>query len=154
MKFIGQFGEQGVRYYLHVPKGQAEVLSRQVPFYSPKSSPRIHQGNGPCFPLSVLLAWQVVKSDSASATVPEIELEIPTATQKGTITTVEGLLSEAASGLRALQAIICFRLDCCEECGSISCHCNQRQLCRISGVLWTPQQQQLWTRSWKSWMHA
>ena len=39
VKFIGQFGEQGVRYSLQVPKGQAEVLSRQVPFYSPKSAP-------------------------------------------------------------------------------------------------------------------
>lgn len=74
IKFTGQFGEKGVRYQLTVPKGQPNVLSRQV-----------------------------VKSDSASVTLPELEFEIPTSTQKGTITTVEGLLSEAATGLRSYQ---------------------------------------------------
>ena len=46
---------------------------------------------------------QVVKSDAASASVPELEFEIPPATQRGTITTVEGLLREAGDALRALQ---------------------------------------------------
>ena len=46
---------------------------------------------------------QVVKSDSATVTVPELEFEIPTGTQKGTITTVEGMLREAGDALRALQ---------------------------------------------------
>lgn len=46
---------------------------------------------------------QVVKSDSATVTVPELEFEIPAATQRGTITTVEGLLREAGDALRALQ---------------------------------------------------
>lgn len=46
---------------------------------------------------------QVVKSDAATASVPELEFEIPPATQKGTITTVEGLLREAGDALRALQ---------------------------------------------------
>lgn len=43
---------------------------------------------------------QVVKSDSATVRVPELDFEIPAATQKGTISTVEGLLSDAASNLR------------------------------------------------------
>lgn len=46
---------------------------------------------------------QVVKSDTATAQIPELEFEIPAATQKGTITTVEGLLGDAADNLRALQ---------------------------------------------------
>ena len=46
---------------------------------------------------------QVVKSDSASVTIPELEFEIPSSTQKGTITTVEGILSDAAMGLRDTQ---------------------------------------------------
>ncbi len=46
---------------------------------------------------------QVVKSDAATASVRELEFEIPPATQKGTITTVEGLLREAGDALRALQ---------------------------------------------------
>lgn len=33
----------------------------------------------------------------------ELEFEIPAATQRGTITTVEGLFREAADALRALQ---------------------------------------------------
>ena len=36
------------------------------------------------------LSRQVVKSDYASITVPEIDLEIPCLSQKGEITTVEG----------------------------------------------------------------
>ena len=46
---------------------------------------------------------QVVKADSATATVPELEFEIPAGTQRGTITTVEGLLREASDALRVLQ---------------------------------------------------
>ena len=47
---------------------------------------------------------QVVKSDSATIRVPELDFEIPAATQKGTISTVEGLLSDAASNLRCALA--------------------------------------------------
>ena len=44
-----------------------------------------------------------MKSDSAVVTVPQLEFEIPAATQKGSITTVEGLLMDAASNIRLLQ---------------------------------------------------
>lgn len=54
------------------------------------------------FPVSGL-PDQVVKSDAASVSVPELEFEIPPATQRGTITTVEGLLREAGDALRTLQ---------------------------------------------------
>jgi hypothetical protein len=46
---------------------------------------------------------QVVKSDTATAGVPELAFEIPADTQRGSITTVEGLLRDAAEALRALQ---------------------------------------------------
>ena len=48
-------------------------------------------------------AFQVVKSDSATVTVPELEFEIPMGTQKGIITTVEGMLREASEALSVLQ---------------------------------------------------
>lgn len=32
IKFTGQFGEQGVKYTLDVPKGQQDVLTRQARF--------------------------------------------------------------------------------------------------------------------------
>ena len=53
--------------------------------------------------LQVNAASQVVKSDSATVTVPELEFEIPMGTQKGTITTVEGMLREASEALSVLQ---------------------------------------------------
>ena len=74
VSFTGAFGEQGVKYTLSVAQGDQQALSRQV-----------------------------VKSDSATVTVPELEFEIPAATQKGSITTVEGLLMDAAANIRLLQ---------------------------------------------------
>ncbi|KAK9806531.1 hypothetical protein WJX73_007900 [Symbiochloris irregularis] len=75
VQFAGVFGEKGVRYTLAVGAGQPDILSRQV-----------------------------VKSDSATAKVPELDFEIPSSTQRGSITTLEGLLGDAAENLRALQA--------------------------------------------------
>ncbi len=71
VQFTGQFGERGVRFTLSLPAGDAAAASRQV-----------------------------VKSDSATVRIPELDFEIPPLTQKGTITTVEGLLSDAAANLR------------------------------------------------------
>jgi ZPR1 zinc-finger domain len=42
---------------------------------------------------------QIIKSDYASITFPEIDFEVPPKTQQGEITTVEGLLSTAATRL-------------------------------------------------------
>jgi zinc finger protein len=47
-----------------------------------------------------LLRRQVVKSNTATVTVPELQFEIPPGTQKGVITTMEGLLTDASAGLR------------------------------------------------------
>merc|ERR1719402_295487 len=44
------------------------------------------------------LCRQVVKSDHATLSVPEIELEIPPMSQKGEVTTVEGVLQRTVAG--------------------------------------------------------
>eukprot|EP00127_Corallochytrium_limacisporum_P001019 Clim_evm18s34 gene=Clim_evmTU18s34 len=48
---------------------------------------------------------QVVKSDSATVSIPELQFEIPPNTQKGVITNVEGLIEKAASDLEGLQPL-------------------------------------------------
>ncbi|XP_059959904.1 zinc finger protein ZPR1 [Mesoplodon densirostris] len=46
---------------------------------------------------------EVVKTDSATTRIPELEFEIPAFSQKGALTTVEGLISRAVSGLEQDQ---------------------------------------------------
>ncbi|CAN1804767.1 Zinc finger protein ZPR1 homolog, partial [Linum perenne] len=46
---------------------------------------------------------QVVKSESATIKIPELEFEIPLEAQRGSLSTVEGILVRAADGLEALQ---------------------------------------------------
>jgi len=74
IQFAGAFGERGTIHTLTVPPGDRTARDRQL-----------------------------VKADTATARVPELDFDIPAGTQAGTITTVEGLLSEAATALRALQ---------------------------------------------------
>ena len=45
----------------------------------------------------------VVKADTASIRVPELDLEIPSSTQKGQINTIEGFLSATHDGLSMHQ---------------------------------------------------
>ena len=47
---------------------------------------------------------QIVKSDSASVVIPALEFEIPPGTQKGEITTLEGIITQAAKNLGLYQA--------------------------------------------------
>jgi zinc finger protein len=49
------------------------------------------------------LSRQIVKSDSASLTIPQLAFEIPPGTQRGSISTVEGMLRRAADNLDRLQ---------------------------------------------------
>ncbi|UYV70843.1 ZPR1 [Cordylochernes scorpioides] len=42
---------------------------------------------------------QVVKSEWASVSIPEVDFEIPPKTQEGSVTTIEGVLSRAITGL-------------------------------------------------------
>jgi len=44
----------------------------------------------------------VVKSEHAIIKIPELDLEIPPQTQKGTVNTVEGFLSKTIEGLSDL----------------------------------------------------
>ena len=47
----------------------------------------------------------VVKADSALVKVPELNFEIPPNTQKGVVTTIEGLLSRSISDLLEEQPV-------------------------------------------------
>ncbi|CAG9322809.1 unnamed protein product [Blepharisma stoltei] len=46
---------------------------------------------------------EVVKSEYATITIPEIQLEIPASTQKGSLNTIEGILKKSRDDLSALQ---------------------------------------------------
>ena len=46
---------------------------------------------------------QIIKSDSASVRIPELDFEIPSSTQKGEINTIEGFLRNAAKNLAMYQ---------------------------------------------------
>ncbi|XP_045870689.1 zinc finger protein ZPR1 [Meles meles] len=61
---------------------------------------------------------EVVKTDSATTRIPELDFEIPAFSQKGALTTVEGLISRAISGLeqdqparRANEEAVARRID-------------------------------------------
>eukprot|EP00271_Cylindrocystis_brebissonii_P001142 TRINITY_DN11448_c0_g1_i1.p1 TRINITY_DN11448_c0_g1~~TRINITY_DN11448_c0_g1_i1.p1 ORF type:complete len:547 (-),score=112.32 TRINITY_DN11448_c0_g1_i1:507-2075(-) len=74
VQFAGQLQAKGCRLKLQVLAGQREVLDRQV-----------------------------VKSDSATLSIPELEFEVPPESQKGSLSTVEGVIRKASSDLRLLQ---------------------------------------------------
>jgi zinc finger protein len=46
---------------------------------------------------------QLIKSDSASVRIPELDFEIPAMTQRGAISTIEGMLKKAAENLALYQ---------------------------------------------------
>ncbi|NXE13377.1 ZPR1 protein, partial [Lophotis ruficrista] len=48
---------------------------------------------------------EVVKTDCATARIPELDFEIPAFTQKGVLTTVEGLIDRAVAGLEQDQPV-------------------------------------------------
>lgn len=65
------------------------------------------QEQGVCYTLNVRskqdLNREVVKADSATTRIPELDFEIPPFTQKGSLSTVEGLLDRAVAGLEQDQ---------------------------------------------------
>ncbi|XP_049634128.1 zinc finger protein ZPR1 [Suncus etruscus] len=80
------------------------------------------QDQGVCYTLTVNsqedMNREVVKTDSATARIPELDFEIPAFSQKGALTTVEGIISRAISGLeqdqplrRAKEAAIAESID-------------------------------------------
>ncbi|CAN6309236.1 unnamed protein product [Urochloa humidicola] len=74
VQFAGQLQPKGCCYRLEVPSGQREILNRQV-----------------------------VKSDSATIKIPELDFEIPPEAQRGKCSTVEGIIMRAVDELQALQ---------------------------------------------------
>ncbi|XP_019952377.2 zinc finger protein ZPR1 [Paralichthys olivaceus] len=67
------------------------------------------QEQGVCYTLRVKtkqdLDREVVKADSATTRIPELDFEIPPFTQKGSLSTIEGLLDRAVAGLEQDQAV-------------------------------------------------
>ncbi|ERN20325.1 zinc finger protein ZPR1 isoform X1 [Amborella trichopoda] len=74
VQFAGELQPRGCCYHLRVMGGDRKMLDRQV-----------------------------VKSDSASIKIPELDFEIPPEAQRGKLSTVEGILLRAAEELQALQ---------------------------------------------------
>ncbi|XP_037634951.1 zinc finger protein ZPR1 [Sebastes umbrosus] len=67
------------------------------------------QDQGVCYTLTVKtkqdLNREVVRADSATTKIPELDFEIPPFTQKGALSTVEGLLDRAVAGLEQDQTV-------------------------------------------------
>lgn len=74
VQFAGELQPRGCSYTLKFPAGDVKMLNRQV-----------------------------VKSESATIKIPELDFEIPPEAQRGSLSTVEGILTRAADGLAALQ---------------------------------------------------
>ena len=47
----------------------------------------------------------IVKGETATVSIPELEFEIPPSSDKGSITTVENILMQAVEGLEKQQPI-------------------------------------------------
>ncbi|KAG6392157.1 hypothetical protein SASPL_146368 [Salvia splendens] len=74
VQFAGEIQPKGCHYVLDVPSGDKKMFSRQV-----------------------------VKSETATIKIPELEFEIPPEAQRGSLSTVEGILARAIEGLETLQ---------------------------------------------------
>lgn len=106
--------------------GVTRLLLTRIPFFkeiiiSSFSCPHCHWSNteiqsagaiqdqGVCYTLHVKtkkdLDREVVKTDCATTRIPELDFEIPPFTQKGSLSTIEGLLDRAVAGLEQDQPI-------------------------------------------------
>ncbi|KAM9370098.1 zinc finger protein ZPR1 [Phaethornis superciliosus] len=67
------------------------------------------QEQGVCYSLAVTsrqdMNREVVKTDCATARIPELDFEIPAFTQKGVLTTIEGIIDRALAGLEQDQPL-------------------------------------------------
>ncbi|CAN9511968.1 unnamed protein product [Ophioblennius macclurei] len=67
------------------------------------------QDKGICYTLKVQskqdLNREVVKADCATTRIPELDFEIPAFTQKGSLSTIEGLIDRAVAGLEQDQPV-------------------------------------------------
>ncbi|XQJ26323.1 zinc-finger protein ZPR1, putative [Leishmania guyanensis] len=78
---------------------------------------------------------QVVKSEFATVTVPELELEIPPESQKGSLTTVEGILEQTYYGLQLQQPLR--KIQHPEVCEKIEAFCVKLASFRSGDVPFT-----------------
>jgi len=106
--------------------GETKFLFVQIPFYreviiSSFYCPYCHYTNneiqsagviqemGQTLTLKVVKARdmvrQVIRTDNAKVTIPELDFEIPAGSQKGSFTTVEGILQRAVQGLEQEQPV-------------------------------------------------
>ncbi|XP_047332386.1 zinc finger protein ZPR1 homolog [Impatiens glandulifera] len=74
VQFAGEIQPRGCRYQLNVQSGDLKMLNRQI-----------------------------VKAELATIKIPELDFEIPPEAQRGSLSTVEGILLRAADGLDVLQ---------------------------------------------------
>nr|GEU58927.1 zinc finger protein ZPR1-like [Tanacetum cinerariifolium] len=74
VQFAGEIQPRGSRYLVEFPSGDQKMLNRQV-----------------------------VKSETATIKIPQLDFEIPPESQCGSLSTVEGILLRASEGLQALQ---------------------------------------------------
>ncbi|KFP05504.1 Zinc finger protein ZPR1, partial [Calypte anna] len=67
------------------------------------------QEQGVCYSLAVTsrqdMDREVVKTECATARIPELDFEIPAFTQKGVLTTIEGIIDRALAGLEQDQPL-------------------------------------------------
>uniref|UniRef100_A0A3Q2Q978 ZPR1 zinc finger n=1 Tax=Fundulus heteroclitus TaxID=8078 RepID=A0A3Q2Q978_FUNHE len=91
------------------------------------------QEQGVCYTLRVRtkqdLNREVVKADCAVTRIPELDFEIPAFTQKGSLSTVEGLLDRAVAGLEQDQPA--------RHCSSVSSCCGRKQMKIEASILYT-----------------
>ncbi|CAK9166686.1 unnamed protein product [Ilex paraguariensis] len=74
VQFAGEIQPHGCYYCLDIPSGDQKMFNRQV-----------------------------VKSETATIKIPELDFEIPPEAQRGSLSTVEGILVRAVDELQALQ---------------------------------------------------
>ncbi|KAF3690230.1 Zinc finger protein ZPR1 Zinc finger protein 259 [Channa argus] len=106
--------------------GTTRLLLTRIPFFREIIVSSFHCGNcawsnteiqsagriqeqGVCYTLTVKtkqdLNREVVKADSATTRIPELDFEVPPFTQKGSLSTIEGLLDRAIAGLEQDQPV-------------------------------------------------
>ena len=92
------------------------------------------QRKGVKITLSLASPWdlnrQLVKSDSATLGIPALSFEIPPGTQRGTVSTIEGMMMTAARNLEALQSE---RLRLGDMNNFYRCRTVIRQMKRLAG---------------------
>jgi len=88
VQYGGAIQTKGSKFTLEADRPQVEKTTYQVEY-----SIFILQDTG----------RQVVKSDFATIIIPELEFEIPPSTRKGTLSTIQGFLINAAEALSENQ---------------------------------------------------